>query len=133
MSVCLDDEADLANHDLHGTIGTMTMPDITDDAPRLSELVRIMQDFRAEFRHAMETVVRKDVYAAERAAAELQIVSLRQEMMRMEAAQKAELVRLDREITTHHIDHKSQRNQMMFSWITAGLSLLVGLVLAVVK
>lgn len=111
----------------------MTMPDITDDAPRLSELVRIMTDFRAEFRHAMETVVRKDVYAAERAAAELQIVSLRQELARIEAAHKAEMARLDREIVAHHTDHKSQRTQIMAGWLTAGLSLVVGLVLAVVK
>lgn len=109
------------------------MPGIEDDAPKLAELVRIMQDFRAEFRHAMETVVRKDVYAAERAAAELQIVALKQEISRLDREIVARHTELRNELITHHTDHKNYSSRMVGAWITAGLSLLVGIVLMVVK
>lgn len=133
MSPDQDDLADLVYAELHGKIGNMTMPGIEDDAPRLSELVRIMTDFRAEFRHAMETVVRKDVYAAERAAAELQIVSLKQEIARLDREIIARHAELKSELVTHGTDHKNYATRMAGAWITAGLSLLVGIVLALVK
>lgn len=105
------------------------MPGIEDDAPRLSELVRIMQDFRAEFRHFAESVVRKDVYAVERAAFEMQLNVLQREIARVDK----EIDRIDKELADHHTEHKNYGIRLTSAWITAGFSLVVGLVLAVVK
>lgn len=133
MSVYLNDVDDLADNDLRGKIGTMTMPDITDDGPKIAELGRFMTDFRSEVREALNQVVRKDVYQAERLAAELQVAALRQEVVRIEAVHKAELARIDRDLVTHHTDHKNFGARLTSAWVTAGFALAVGLILAVVK
>lgn len=111
-----EDEDDLDNYDLHGKIGFMTMPDATQDiGPSVAELARYMQDFRQEFRHFGEAVVRKDVYGAERMALVSDIQLLRNEF------------------NTDRNERRGNNNKILFSILVAGLSLLGNVIMVVIK
>lgn len=47
-----------------------------DDTPRPAEIMRAIQDFRHEFREAVQSLVRRDVYDANRQTTQLQINNL---------------------------------------------------------
>lgn len=49
---------------------------LEDEAPRLAELHRAIQDFRNEFREVAKTMVRRDVYDAHMQTMELKINNL---------------------------------------------------------
>ena len=49
---------------------------LEDEAPRLAEINRSLQDFRNEFRESMRGVVRRDVYDANMQTMQLQINTL---------------------------------------------------------
>lgn len=49
---------------------------LEDEAPRLAELHRAIQDFRNEFREVAKTMVRRDVYDANMQTMQLQINTL---------------------------------------------------------
>lgn len=49
---------------------------LEDEAPRLAELHRAIQDFRNEFREVAKTMVRRDVYDANMQTMQLQINNL---------------------------------------------------------
>lgn len=49
---------------------------LEDEAPRLSEINRTIQDFRNEFREAVKSMVRRDVYDANMQTMQLQINNL---------------------------------------------------------
>lgn len=46
---------------------------LEDEAPRLAEIIRAVQDFRNEFREAVKSMVRRDVYDANMQTMQLQI------------------------------------------------------------
>jgi predicted nucleic acid-binding Zn-ribbon protein len=49
---------------------------LEDEAPRLAEINRSIQDFRNEFREAVKSMVRRDVYDANMETMKLQINNL---------------------------------------------------------
>jgi predicted nucleic acid-binding Zn-ribbon protein len=49
---------------------------LEDEAPRLAEINRSIQDFRNEFREAVKSMVRRDVYDANMQTMQLQINQL---------------------------------------------------------
>lgn len=49
---------------------------LEDEAPRLAEINRAIQDFRNEFREAVKSMVRRDVYDANMQTMQLQINNL---------------------------------------------------------
>lgn len=53
----------------------MAVP-LEDEAPRLAEIIRAVQDFRNEFREAVKSMVRRDVYDANMQTMQLQINNL---------------------------------------------------------
>ena len=69
------------------------------DPPRLAEIMRQIQDFRAEFREAMNNMVRRDVYEAQ-----MQTVKLR--IDNTDAANK----QLSQEFDEDRKERKSTRN-----------------------
>lgn len=107
--------ADLANHGRHGKIETMTMPEIKDTGPTLAELGRYMQDFRQEFRHFGEAVVRKDVYQAEQAAIKSDVSVLRAEF------------------NTDRSERRGNNNKILLAILVAGLSLISNIIMVVIK
>jgi hypothetical protein len=116
MSDCLNDEVNLDNYYNRGKIGFMEMPDTKQDiGPSVAELARYMQDFRQEFRHFGEAVVRKDVYTAERASLEAQVQLLRTEF------------------SSDRNERRGNNNKILFSILVAGLSLLGNIVTVVLR
>jgi len=112
----MDDEDDLDNYDKRGKIGFMTMPDTMQDiGPSVAELARYMQDFRQEFRHFGEAVVRKDVYAAERASLEAQLQVLRTEF------------------NGDRNERRGNNNKILFAILVAALSLLGNVIMVVIR
>lgn len=49
---------------------------VEDEAPRLAEISRFIQDFRNEFRESVKSMVRRDVYDANMQTMQLQINTL---------------------------------------------------------
>lgn len=98
------------------------MPDIQDDTPRLAEIARTLQDFRYEFRDAMNAVVRKDVYTADMRTLETSMEAIRQENKRLAL-----------ELEKERNDRRSTNSRYTFALFTAGLSLLGTIVALVVK
>lgn len=95
----------------------MTVPayEGPDDVPSLREICRTLADFREEFRTQMGQVVRKDVHAVEHD-------HLISRVSRLETSK-------DNEDKTK----ATMRNQYLFAVVSAGLSLAVTLIVAVVK
>lgn len=99
------------------------MPGVdTDDSPTIKELFRHFVDFREEWRSDKAQMVRKDVHTVEHDAL------------------LARLARNERDLTAMQLqgevrdkERANLRNQFYFSVVAAGLSLIVGFVLAVVK
>lgn len=110
MTASLNDVDDLDDNDPHGMIGIMTMAGNDENSPSVAELARFMQDFRNEFRTAMDSMVRKDVYAANMATNEAKMV-----------AQDAEIKRIDTELRTDRTERRNLRSGMFIN--TAGIIL----------
>lgn len=91
------------------------MPDIPDSGPSLAELGRYMQDFRQEFRHFGEAVVRKDVYQAEQAAIKSEVGVLRSEF------------------NNDRSERRGNNNKILFAILVAGLSLLGNVTMLLVR
>lgn len=108
------------------------MPTSDDEAPRLAELARFIQDFRNEFRSAVETMVRKDVYAANLATMEARLTTLQAELSRQDHNTQAELTRQDQRWQQAENDKKSFRNSfvllIMGNIFTVVASIVVALV-----
>lgn len=105
-------------------MGGMTMAPYegNDDVPTLRELARTLADFREEFRTQMGNMVRKDVHAVEHESLGTKCLALSDRVNRLESMRTE-----DEKVKT------SNRNQMYLSLFTAGLSLVVAFVVAVVK
>ena len=94
----------------------MTVPPIdSDDVPTLREVSRVLRDFRDEFRTQMGMMVRKDVHGVEHQALETRLG-------RLEAMYEADKK-----------ERATTRNQYYVALVTAGLSLVVTLIVAAVK
>lgn len=98
------------------------MPVEVDDTPTLKELFRTMMDFREEWRADKSQMVRKDVHQVEHESLLARLGRAEADVKKLETQAEAR----DKERTT-------LRNQYYFSVVGAALSLIVGLVLAVVK
>lgn len=98
------------------------MPDIQDDTPRLAEIARTLQDFRYEFRDAMNSVVRKDVYMADMRTLET----------RLEAV-VSENRRLGIELEKERTERRNTSARYTYAMFVAGLSLLGTIITMVVK
>lgn len=57
---------------------------VEEDAPRLAEIGRMLADFRHEFRQALDGLLRKDVYQAEKAVLATEAAALRDRVRRLE-------------------------------------------------
>lgn len=98
------------------------MPDQVDqDSPRLGEILRSLQDFRSEWRAAMEGLVRKDVYAADGRTFET----------RLEAA-NAENKRLAAELQTDRAQRQNLRTGLIVTGVAAFLSILGNIITVMV-
>lgn len=93
-----------------------------DDSPTIKELFRHFMDFREEWRADKAQMVRKDVHTVEHDALLARLARTEGDL----SAVKTLLEQRDKERATI-------RNQFYFSVVAAGLSLIVGFVLAVVK
>lgn len=101
----------------------MTMaPYEDDDVPTLREMSRILRDFRDEFRVQMSMMVRKDVHAVEHTAMAEKCKVMEDRLLKLESARDGD-----------EKGKASTRNQMLLAVVAAGLSLVVGIVVAVVK
>lgn len=63
---------------------------LEDEAPRLAEINRAIQDFRNEFREAVKSMVRRDVYDANMQTMQLQINNLQAQVAAVTKAQEDE-------------------------------------------
>lgn len=124
-----ENEVDLDNHDRHGKIGFMTMPDATQDiGPSVAELARFIQDFRNEFRSAVETMVRKDVYAANLATMEAKMATMEVKMAQVQA----ENMRLDAELKTDRTGRGNLRTGLLITAAGTIFTFVTGIILALV-
>lgn len=90
------------------------MPAYDDaDAYRLSEIARMLKDFRDEWRQGVQELVRKDVYAAHIAALEVRIGGLEARIAGIETSLK------DADNVT-----KGRQNLLYGTALAAGVSLL---------
>lgn len=118
----------LASNDLCGKIGTMTMPVLDDNAPSVAELARFIQDFRNEFRSAVETMVRKDVYAANLATMEAKLHTMEVKM----ASVQTENMRLDAELKSDRTGRGNLRTGLLITAAGTILTFISAIVLALV-
>lgn len=96
------------------------MTTLEEEAPRLAELNRSIQDFRQEFREVAKTMVRRDVYDANQQTVNLRIENI-------EAANRGLNAARDSDIQ----DRKNTRNLMIgiaFPGLLSFVSTLVDLV-----
>lgn len=118
---------------IHGKIGFMTMPVVEHEEPRMAEVVRIVTDFRAEFREAMNTVVRKDVYQANLDALKSELAAARGDLIRQDLELRRELTRLDSELQQDRQERRNLRTGLIVATFAAGLSMLGTIIQAVMK
>lgn len=64
---------------------------LDDEAPRLAEINRSIQDFRNEFRETIKSMVRRDVYDAQQQTTQLQINNLNVQLANVQKAHEDEL------------------------------------------
>jgi hypothetical protein len=100
----------------------MSQPGLEQEAPRGAEIYRTIQDFRSEFREAMKSVVRQDVYAAHMATMQLRIDN-----------QDAKINSLKAEHEAEEKDRKAIRNIAIGIGVPGVLSLLIAIVGWLVK
>jgi hypothetical protein len=101
----------------------MTMaPYEDDDVPTLREVSRTLRDFRDEFRLQMSAMVRKDVHVVEH-----------QNLDARHTVVEGRVARLEVDRDNDRKDKTTVRNQFYFSVVAAALSLIVGIIVAVVK
>ena len=62
---------------------------LEDEAPRMAELHRVIQDFRNEFRESVKSMVRRDVYDAQQQTMQLQINNLSAQLIAVEKEREA--------------------------------------------
>lgn len=92
----------------------MTMPAYDDtDAPRLSEIARMLKDFRDEWRQGVQELVRKDVYAVHIAALEAKISNL-----------DSKIGTLETKIKESEASMRFKQNLLYGTALAAGVSLL---------
>lgn len=118
---------------IRGKIGFMTMPVVEHEEPRMAEVVRIVTDFRAEFREAMNTVVRKDVYQANLDALKSELAAARGDLIRQDLELRRELTRLDSELQQDRQERRNLRTGLIVATFAAGLSMLGTIIQAVMK
>lgn len=95
---------------------------LEDDAPRLSEIARIIADFRSEFRDAVGSMVRRDVYDAQRQTTDVKISTIEAELRRTQVeAEKDRAARV------------TMKNIMIGALLSGIVSLAVSVILIVVK
>jgi hypothetical protein len=111
----------------------MTMPVVEHEEPRMAEVVRIVTDFRAEFREAMNTVVRKDVYQANLDALKSELAAARGDLIRQDLELRRELTRLDSELQQDRQERRNLRTGLIVATFAAGLSMLGTIIQAVMK
>jgi hypothetical protein len=109
------------------------MPVDQDEAPRLAEIARSITDFRNEFREAVATMVRRDVYAAEMRTIEVRLAALATEISRIEREGNAEVKRVDEEMERDRQERRAQRNIIFGTGLTAAASLAIIILQAVIK
>lgn len=63
---------------------------LEDEAPRMAELHRVIQDFRNEFRESVKSMVRRDVYDAQQQTMQLQINNLSAQLIAVEKEREAD-------------------------------------------
>lgn len=63
---------------------------LEDEAPRLAELHRAIQDFRNEFRESVKNMVRRDVYDAQQQTMQLQINNLTNDLATVKREREAD-------------------------------------------
>lgn len=97
------------------------MPGIDDNGHSIAELARFMQDFRSEFRSTVENMVRKDVYAADKATVEAKML-----------AQDSETKRLDSELKTDRNERRNLRTGLLVTAAGTILTFISAIVLALV-
>lgn len=104
------------------------MPALDDTAPSVAELGRFIQDFRNEFRSAVETMVRKDVYAANLATMEAKMTIMEVRT----AAVQAENMRLDAELKSDRTGRNNLRTGLLITAAGTILTFISAIVLALV-
>lgn len=90
----------------------MTMP-TAEDQISLAEIVRTMKDFREEFRGAISTMMRTDVYRAEQA-------TLRAEITSTQLAMQQQVDTLRREMEDLKAE-KKQKNGILYGALVSGI------------
>lgn len=85
----------------------------TEDQISLAEIVRTMKDFREEFRGAISTMMRTDVYRAEQA-------TLRAEITSSQLAMEQKIAALERELFDLKAE-KKQKNGILYSALVSGI------------
>lgn len=117
-------DAELLKQTEDGKIGNVTMPDITDDGPKIAELGRFMADFRSEVREALNQVVRKDVYAANLAALEIKIESVIAENRRLSQDLERERTERIQDSEKERTERRNNNGKVLGALFAGGLSLI---------
>lgn len=95
---------------------------LEQEAPRMAELNRTIQDFRSEFREAIKGVVRLDVYSAHSATMQLRIDN-----------SDAKIKALEQKIEDDANERRTTRNLAIGISVPGILSLLIAIVGWLVK
>lgn len=95
----------------------MTTMASDEDTPRLAEIARTLSDMRAEFRSALEGMIRRDVYNADMRTQDVKINGLQSQVSQLGA-----------ELEKERQQKSNTRNTMLTAVFTAGLSLVVTIV-----
>ncbi len=90
------------------------MPSYEEDAPRLAEIARNLQDFRSEFRVTVGGLLSKEVYESDKRAMQLQIDTLTRDNKNLQA-----------DIERDRADRRSLRNLAISAVLTALGSIVV--------
>jgi len=105
------------------------MPGVDYEEPRMAEVVRIVTDFRAEFREAMNTVVRKDVYMANMDTLRAEMAIIKAENARLDAELRQDRLERSRDLT----ERRNLRTGLILAASGAGFSMIGTAILAVMK
>lgn len=94
---------------------------LDDEAPRLAEINRAIQDFRNEFREAVKSMVRRDVYDANMQTMQLQINNLESKIATVQREREASEASLEN-------DRRSTRTLAIGIAIPGAISFLIAIV-----
>lgn len=93
-----------------------------EDAPRLAEIGRAINDFRLEFRNTVAQMVRRDVYDAQMQTIGVQMEAMRAEIRRNAETAAQDAARVDQKVDEDRSERKVLRNTTYGAILAAGVS-----------